>query len=191
MLVLKQYGQEAADAIDWSAPRLLCIAEAFSKYDEHAVEQINRNIELIRYMAFTDDLLLLDLVNIVTATQEPDPGDGSTSTQAGGKQKYTTQQEYLERASSELQELYEAVRAYITELGDDVQERWLKWYIAFKRIRNFATVQLQTSKNGLLMWLPLDPDSVTLEDGFSRDVRGVGHHGTGDIELSIRSLDDL
>lgn len=28
-------------------------------------------------------------------------------------------------------------------------------------------------------------------DGFSRDVRGVGHHGTGDIELAIRNLNDL
>ena len=41
------------------------------------------------------------------------------------------------------------------------------------------------------MWLPLSPDEVTLENGFSRDVRGVGHHGTGDLELTIRNLDDL
>ena len=32
---------EAADAIDWSAPRLLCIAGDFTKYDEYAVQQIN------------------------------------------------------------------------------------------------------------------------------------------------------
>lgn len=41
------------------------------------------------------------------------------------------------------------------------------------------------------MWLPLDPASVKLEDGFSRDVRGVGHHGTGDLEVVIRNLEDL
>ena len=38
--------------------------------------------------------------------------------------------------------------------------------------------------------LPIS-DAVTLEDGFSRDVRGVGHHGTGDLELTIRDLDDV
>lgn len=32
---------------------------------------------------------------------------------------------------------------------------------------------------------------VTLEDGFSRDVRGVGHHGPPDLELTIGSVDDL
>jgi len=62
---------------------------------------------------------------------------------------------------------------------------------AFLHVQLVATVQLQTQKNSLLMWLPLDPDTVTLEDGFSTDKRNVGHHGTGDLELLIRSLDDL
>ena len=50
---------------------------------------------------------------------------------------------------------------------------------------------IQTGKNSLLMWLPLNPDEVALEDGFSSDVRGVGHHDTSDLELTICSLDDL
>jgi hypothetical protein len=45
------------DCIDWSAPRLVCIAADFTKYDGHAVQQINRNIELIRYRRFGDELL--------------------------------------------------------------------------------------------------------------------------------------
>jgi hypothetical protein len=51
LLVMKKLGDKAADAIEWSAPRLLCIASDFTRYDEHAVQQINRNIELIRYGA--------------------------------------------------------------------------------------------------------------------------------------------
>ena len=47
-LVLEQLGEDAAKAVDWSAPRLLCIAGDFTRYDEHAVKQINRNIELLR-----------------------------------------------------------------------------------------------------------------------------------------------
>jgi len=48
----------------------------------------------------------------------------------------------------------------MTDLGDDVQERILKYYIAYKRLKNFATIQLQTQKNSLLMWLSLDPDGI-------------------------------
>lgn len=55
MLVLKKFGQATAECIEWSSPRLLCIAGDFTKYDAHAVKQINRNIELLRYLRFTED----------------------------------------------------------------------------------------------------------------------------------------
>ena len=189
LIVMKQFGQETVDKIDWSAPRLLCIAENFSRYDEHAVQQINRNIELLRYAYYPDhQLLMLDLVNAVVAKTDMDDETGDEPASA---KQYTTQAEHLERADERLKSLFQAVRDHMDDLGDDVQERFLKWYIAYKRLKNFATVQLQPGKNSLLMWLPLNPDEVTLEDGFSRDVRGVGHHGTGDLELTIRNLDDL
>ncbi len=59
-LVMEKLGPEAAKAVDWSAPRLLCIAGDFTRYDEHAVKQIARNIELIRYRRFGEDLLMLE-----------------------------------------------------------------------------------------------------------------------------------
>lgn len=43
----------------------------------------------------------------------------------------------------------------------------------------------------MLLTLKLDPDSVALEDGFSRDVRQIGHWGTGDLELTLRTTADL
>lgn len=192
LLIQKVFNRDTAQKIDWSAPRLLCIAEDFSRYDLHAIQQINRNIELIRYSLFGDDLLMLDLVNVVTAkVDEEVPAHAGNENGGAATKQYTTQEEYLEKASPQLRELYEAVRDHMTELGDDVQERVLKWYIAYKRLKNFATIQLQTQKNSLLMWLSLDPSSVQLEEGFSVDKRGVGHHGTGDLELTIRSVDDL
>lgn len=189
LLVMKQFGKETADKIDWAGPRLLCIAEDFSRYDEHAIQQINRNIELLKYAYYPNHkLLMLDLVNAVVAKSDAN----SESPHGGSKtNQYPTQAEHLQRADQQLKDLYEAVRDYMTDLGDDVQERFLKWYIAYKRLKNFATVQLQTGKNSLLMWLPLNPGEITLEDGFSRDVRELGHHGTGDLELAIRSIDDL
>lgn len=39
--------------------------------------------------------------------------------------------------------------------------------------------------------LKLDPISVLLEPGFTRDVRNIGHFGTGDLEVSMRKLDDF
>ena len=66
ILTLDRLGKEAADMVDWSVPRLVCIAADFNKYDESAVKQMSRNIDLIRYRLFGEDLLMLD--HIATST---------------------------------------------------------------------------------------------------------------------------
>jgi predicted transport protein len=37
----------------------------------------------------------------------------------------------------------------------------------------------------------VNPDEIELEPGFSRDVRNIGHYGTGDLEISIYSVEDF
>ena len=39
----------------------------------------------------------------------------------------------------------------------------------------------------VIIWLKLDPASIELENGFTKDVRNVGHWGTGDLEVEIRN----
>ena len=70
-LVMERFGKDHAAKVEWSSPRLICIAGDFTRYDEHAVKQISRNIELVRYRRFSDDLLLLDLVTTTTAGGPP------------------------------------------------------------------------------------------------------------------------
>jgi hypothetical protein len=69
--VMKKLGPECAEKIDWSGPRLLCIAGDFTRYDEYAVLQIPRNIELLRYRRYGGDLLLLELVRASTTEVSP------------------------------------------------------------------------------------------------------------------------
>jgi len=92
LIVLENYEKELANAIEWSNPRLLCIAGDFTKYDEHAVQQINRNIELIRYKKYGDELLLLELVNATTAQPVSTPD----------KPKYKTVTDYMARQTHSL-----------------------------------------------------------------------------------------
>lgn len=46
LLAMKKLGHEVEARIAWPGTRLICIAADFTRYDEHAVGQINRNIEL-------------------------------------------------------------------------------------------------------------------------------------------------
>ena len=188
MLVLKAFGEAAADSVEWSAPRLICIAGDFSKYDEHAIKQMNHNIELIRYMRFGDDLLLLEQVNAVSA-----PANGVSASLASSttRSRTKTVSDYLEQADQELKDRYAALHEHLISLGDDVQVKTLKNYFAFKRIKNFACVEVHTRTRNLLIYVKVDPDTVEREEGFTRDVRSIGHFGTGDLEITIRTAADF
>ncbi|MFG6563583.1 DUF5655 domain-containing protein [Sulfitobacter sp. 1A13421] len=193
MLVLKKFGEKAAQSVEWSSPRLICIAGDFSRYDEHAIKQMNRNIELIRYMKFDEDLLLLEQVNAASAPLigviATDKVDGGTD--GGQKQKYTTVSQYLDKADGELRALFDTVKEHLEGLGDDVQFKVLRFYFAFKRIKNFACVEIKTQERKLIVHVKVDPDTITLEEGFTRDVRSIGHFGTGDLEITMRSIEDF
>jgi predicted transport protein len=187
-LVLKQLGKKVADEIEWPSPRLLCIAGDFTKYDEHAVQQIGRNIELIRYKHFQEDLLLLELVNAAIKENQP-PKEKSP-----GDVKYTTITDVLEKiekSNTKLFDLHESIKTFLLSLGDDVQMNTLKYYLAFKRIKNFACVDIGQQKEEIIMYLKINPDDVTLEKGFSRDIRKIGHYGTGDLEITIGAQSDF
>lgn len=190
VLVMQTLGKDVADTIDWAGTRLLCIAADFTRYDQHAVQQIPRNVELIRYKLFGDDLLLLELVNAVSVT-DATGGKTNAATAGGGKSagKDKTAEEQLSQAQPAIKSLYAALAGYLLALGDDVQEKHLKLYTAFRRLKNFACVIPYRDK--LLVMLKLDPDSVALENGFSRDTRNIGTWATGDLELTLRTMADF
>lgn len=76
-------------------------------------------------------------------------------------------------------------------LGDDVQMKILKHYIAFKRIKNFACVEVHPQSSKILLYLKVKPSSIPLEEGFTRDVSNIGHYGTGDLEVTISTSEDI
>lgn len=190
LLVIKKLGADAATNIDWHAPRLVCIAADFTKYDAHAVQQIDRNIELIRYRLFGNELLLLEQANGGSYG-----GSSSASSKVNNKpviealsitKTRTGDKSYAEWLSelppSQLQ-LLASLEEYILSLGDDVQRKELKLYTAFKRLKNFATIVLQ--KNRILLYLHLNPIHIIPMPVNGRDKTNSGHWGTGDLELSI------
>ena len=177
LLVLEKLSEK--EEIDWSAPRLLCIAGDFTRYDEHAVQQINRNIELIRYRKFGEDLLLLDLVNASSAQNGP------------SIRGVKTVSDYLDKADKDQKDRFEALKDFLIGLGDDVQMKTLKHYFAFKRIKNFACAEIHTQTKQILVYAKVDPDSITLEKGFTRDMKNIWHFGSGDLEITISSDADL
>jgi predicted transport protein len=185
-LVEKKIGKAARDEIDWSAPRLICIAADFTRYDEHAILQMGRNIELLRYKTYGDGLHLFEQVNSVQAGKQAQ-GEGRRSPKTVQK----TVDVQVEGAPDDLKDLFFEIDTHLRSLGDDVQPTATKFYFAYKRIRNFACVEVRPKLKHVLVFVNVDPSSVALKEGFTRNVKKIGHYGTGDLEITIRSTDDL
>ncbi len=189
--VLEKLGKEAAASVDWSAPRLICVASDFNQYDEHAVKQMQRNIGLIRYRRYEPDLLMLDQVAATSAKSTPPPAASSGVSGSSGPNKYKHISITIGELDAGMVDRFEALQAFAMALGDDVQETTLRFYIAFKRIKNFLCVEFRPTAGRILLFVKVDPTTVPLEEGFTRDVRKVGHFGTGDLEITLSRAEDL
>lgn len=188
MLVERTLGKEQIQDIDWATARLICIANQFLKYDEYAVKQIDRNIELFQYNKFGENLLLLELVNASTGTIKQYKANSKPKNTSQGK---TTFESLLTKLDSKQLDLYENMRAFMLALGDDVQDKKLQKYEAYKRIANFACLEVHPQAGTIVLFLKLNPSEYQIEEGFSRDVSSIGHYGTGDLEITIRERKDI
>ncbi|GAA2530242.1 MULTISPECIES: DUF5655 domain-containing protein [Streptomyces] len=179
-LVRDRLGVTAASQVLWSAPRLICIAGDFTRYDVHAVREHRRSIDLVRYRLFGSDLLGLETVASVSgAAQAP----------------RRARRQAVARAAADVQgasmvELANAVDEALLGLGEGVNRVERKQYRAYQRLRNFACV-CPPQRSKLLVYLKVDPKHVDLVPGFTRDVSVLGHHGTGDLEVQLRTLKDV
>ncbi|MFB9556824.1 DUF5655 domain-containing protein [Streptomyces roseoviridis] len=179
-LVRERLGATVASAVLWSGPRLICIAGDFTRYDLHAVREHRRSIDLVRYRLFGDHHIALETVASVAAPGRP---AGRRDTARGG------QGQAPRRKAGTMTELATVVDEVLRGLGEDVTKVARKQYDAYQRLRNFACVTGRQDK--LLVYLKAAPTAVELVPGFTRDVTGLGHHGTGHLEVQLRSEKDV
>ncbi|MFD3522204.1 DUF5655 domain-containing protein [Streptomyces sp. NPDC058653] len=179
-LVRDQLGSTAASQVLWSGPRLICIAGDFTRYDAHAVCEHRRSIDLVRYRFFGTDLIGLETVASVSG--------GIRVIRRARRQKVARAAAAVQGAS--MAQLADTVDEALLGLGDGVNRVEHKQYRAYQRLRNFACL-CSPQRSKLLVYLKLDPRDVDLVLGFTRDVSGLGHHGTGDLEVQLRTPKDV
>jgi predicted transport protein len=180
ILVRNKFKQEID--IDWSSPRVLCIAEQFNKYDTYAVSQMGRPIELIQYHFFEDHLLGIDILTPFESTDLPKKKEVKVH-------KVYDLEWHKKRGTNTSVEIFEELQEFILNLGEDIIESPQKYYIAYRTIRNFACIEIH--KKHLLIYTALDPNEVDVNNDILRDVREIGHYGTGDLEIRIENPDDI
>lgn len=174
--------------INWQRPRLILIAEEFNKYDLYAVNRIGDNIELWTYRFYQEDLLYLERISAVPLTTREPVVLPAPQQDVSPPPEYTVDM-HLQGKPQAIVDLFKALQKRIFSLSDEITERPLRRYITYKHGRNFAEVWIQQA--ALKIWLDIKPAELNDPLGLARDVSQIGHWGTGEVEVTLRSFEQL
>lgn len=186
-LMIDKLGQQAASHIklDWGNPRVICIAESYSKFDIDTAEVVPLRIELMRYRYYEDGVFALEPINLPeepSNTASPPKGsadnvDVSAPASAEG---------LLNKATPATRELFEQLREKVRAMDEAIVEKATAFYVAFRVSSNFAEVHI--GKNQLKIHLrPIDyVDPKGLVDKIPE-----GYNWTMDRRIYLKVAEDL
>lgn len=183
MLVIKKLGSEVAQKIeiDWKNPRVVCVAEAYSKFDIDTVEVIPMRIELFKYRNYESGIFSLEPLGVSEQKSKT-----SSDVQVEKTTIDATIEELTKKASPSTKELFEDLRARIFELDENITEKATTLYVAYRVTKNFAEIHI--GKNQLKVHLrPIeysDPDSKVEKVSDS-------YNWTMDRRIYVKSANDL
>lgn len=87
------------------------------------------------------------------------------------------------------QDFFEALRSKILLLPDSPIERSTKVYIGYSRNRNFCEIEFFRDK--LKVFVDLAIEKIHDPLGLCQDVRGIGHHGSGETRVVLNRIEDV
>ena len=193
VIVHKSEHKVHLDEVEWSAPRLICVASDFSKYDQYAVNQINRNIDLLRYKFFDGDFLLLEQL---TQVSQSNSGLAETKKIKTLKTKSTKSSQrtfniHVAQLSENLSTVLSELDDFVRSLDSKIAYKELKFYAAYSLVRNFVCVEAISTQDKLLVYLKLHEEQFLNSKIKCRDVSKIGHYGTGNTEFTIKTLEEV
>lgn len=173
-LMIDKLGQKAFDEIglDWKNPRVICIAESYSRFDLDTVHFVSTRIELIRYRMYEDGVFSLEALNVLesSATSE-EVKEAPKEAPKAEEEVEPAVENFLAKSSPTVKEIYEELRERILSLDEAIIEKPTTLYVGYKMSNNFADVHFQ--KNGLKVFLRpvdyVDPKGMVkqIPDGYN------------------------
>jgi predicted transport protein len=185
--------------IDWSDVRVICLAPSYKKFDLHAVQVMGASIELWTFRLFANQTVYIEEVQqkeLVGAAPSQNESSKNPVMVAAGKKAALarktgvyTFEDHIKDKPQVIRDTVLAVQEFVMSLDDALEERPKKQYVAYRTTQNIVCVEPQQKK--VYLFLKLNPNRVALEKGFSRDMTHIGHFGTGDVEVTLTSVEDL
>jgi predicted transport protein len=173
-LMIDKLGQKAFDEIglDWKNPRVICIAESYSRFDLDTVHFVNTRIELIRYRMYEEGVFSLEALNVLeVAGHIEDEKEEPKLSPKTVEEVEPSVGNFLEKSSPAVREIYEELRERILAIDEAIIEKPTSLYVGYKMANNFTDVHFQ--KSGLKVFLRpveyIDPKGMVkqIPDGYN------------------------
>ena len=184
--------KNVSTTIQWAAPRVICVAESYNKFDTDTADLLPIKIELYRYKLYEDGLLTLDTESHQKVKLQDTPKFTADSDKLERLQETFTLNHHLAMSSEQTKELFEALKERILAIDKEIIEDPKKMYLAYKTTRNFVDIVFKKSK----LKLYINMKTGTLDDprGLARDLETpvhIGHWGNGDYEVEVSEHTDI
>lgn len=182
------------DEIDWTQSKIIFVSPKFSEYQKNSINFKNVPFELWEITQFQNDTIGLNKietnseVNINTTST-----DEKSVVKRVSEEIVTINEEYhLGKSTNRpdsVVELYHKLKERILQMGDDIEVRFNKQTINFKRYSVFTDLIIYNK--GLVVVINLKKGE--LEDPLSKteDVSEKGHWGNGDYKFLVKSEGDI
>jgi len=177
--------------VDWSSPRVICVAESYNKFDLGLVKFLPFVIELLKYRLY-DDLLSIDAENFqkgfkLSGSKKLLSADDDRPVREYGKE-YTAN-DLFRSGWKESRELYEQLREKIFELDTNIEEKFNKLYLSYKIENIFCEIIPQAK--GLWIHITMPVDKIKKNEIELHDVSQRGHWGTGETKFRIEKPEEM
>jgi len=184
MLLIKRLGSEKAKsiAIDWKNPRVVCIAESYSKFDIDTVEVIPMRIELFRYRFYDEGIFSLEPVGTTEQIAKLDkPASAKVPVVIE-----SSVDNLLLKANKNIVELFNEIRSRIIEIDENIIQKATALYVAYRVTKNFAEIHI--GKNQLKIFMR----PIQYEDPEQKvDKIPEGYNWTMDRRIYVKTETDM
>jgi len=179
------------DSIDWSQTKIVFISPSFNQYQVDSINFKDLPIELYEIKKYDKDIIVLDKIrNKTTSTSINDLSEGGVISKVKREIKVYSEDDTLNYGSDYTSDLYEQFKTRILDLGDDINVKFTKYYVGFKKgKKNFTDIVV--SKKFIKIFLNHKLGILDDSRGICRDVSKIGHWGNGDYEINITDDKDF
>lgn len=176
--------------VDWSQSRIIFISPEFTRYQQYAIGFRDFGIQLWEVHKYSNGLLVFNEAKSpftkesLTAIAKRNPAAKRVTEEI----KVYTEEDHFRGLNDSTKEMYQTMKAIILGLGNDIQIKSNKKYIAFRRKHNFVATTFRKS----MLRLTLNIKKSELNDPLNnaKDIGGA-LHASGLTEVHIKEPNEI